>query len=259
MHFGGIYENEIVGKAYDRQLMARFIRYLAPCRWEAVAVLCLLPPIAAAKLAQPWLLKLAIDQHIMTGRMEGLPLLAGWFLSLIAADSLLSYLEIWLLMHIGQRIMHDLRLDLFAHLQRLPAAFFDRTPTGSLVTRLTSDVEVLGEMFAAGIITVVGDVLVLVGIVGIMLWMNTKLSLVTFTVIPFLVWIAFTFRRRMREAFREVRSRLANLNSFLAESLGGMTVVQLFNRQETEQREFTSLNGAYRDANLPVITWWRSA
>jgi ATP-binding cassette, subfamily B, multidrug efflux pump len=255
MHFGGIYEDEIVGKAYDRKLMARFVRYLKPYRWEVVAVLCLLPPIAAAKLGQPWLLKLAIDRHIMTGRMEGLPLLAGWFLFLIVADSLLSYLEIWLLMHIGQRIMHDLRLDLFAHLQRLPASFFDRTPSGSLVTRLTSDVEVLGEMFAAGIITVVGDVLVLVGIVGIMLWMNPRLSLVTFTVIPFLVWIAFTFRRRMREAFREVRSRLANLNAFLAESLGGMTVVQLFNRQKTEQREFSALNGAYRDANLPVITW----
>jgi ATP-binding cassette, subfamily B, multidrug efflux pump len=255
MHFGGIYENEIVGKAYDRKLMARFFRYLAPYKWEAIAVLCLLPPIAAAKLAQPWLLKLAIDRHIMAGRMEGLPLLAGWFLFLIVADSLLTYLEIWLLMHIGQRIMHDLRLDLFAHLQRLPASFFDRTPSGSLVTRLTSDVEVLGEMFAAGIITVVGDVMVLVGIVGIMLWMNPRLSLVTFTVIPFLVWIAFTFRRRMREAFREVRSRLANLNSFLAESLGGMTVVQLFNRQKTEQHEFTALNAAYRDANLPVITW----
>ncbi len=255
MHFGGIYENEIVGKAYDRKLMARFIRYLAPYRWEVTGALCLLPPMAAAKLAQPWLLKLAIDQHIMVGRMEGLPLLAGWFLLLIAAESLLTYLEIWLLMHIGQRVMQDIRLDLFAHVQRLPASFFDRTPTGSLVTRLTSDVEVLGEMFAAGIITVVGDVLVLVGIVGIMLWINPRLSLVTFTVLPLLVWIAFSFRRKMREAFREVRMRLGNLNSFLAESIGGMAVVQLFNREETEHREFTALNAAYREANLPVISW----
>jgi ATP-binding cassette subfamily B protein len=255
MHFGGIYENEIVGKAYDRKLMARFIRYLAPYRWEVIGALCLLPPMAAAKLAQPWLLKLAIDRHIMAGRMEGLPLLAGWFLLLIAAESLLTYLEIWLLMHIGQRVMQDIRLDLFAHVQRLPASFFDRTPTGSLVTRLTSDVEVLGEMFAAGIITVVGDVLVLVGIVGIMLWINPRLSLVTFTVLPLLVWIAFTFRRRMREAFRVVRMRLGNLNSFLAESIGGMAVVQLFNREEMEHREFTALNAAYREANLPVISW----
>ena len=255
MHFGGLHEDQIIGKAYDRVLMKRFLRYLYPYRFQVIGVLCLLPLLAAARLAQPWLLKLAIDRHIVAGQMEGLPLLAFWFLLLIIGESLLTYLEVWLLQQVGQRIMQDLRQELFAHLQRLPASFFDRTPTGSLVTRLTSDVEVLGEMFAAGIITVVGDILVLVGIVGIMLWMNLALSLVTFTVLPVLIWIAFTFRRRMREAFREVRARLANLNSFLAESLGGMTVVQLFNRQETERNGFAALNGAYRDANLPVISW----
>lgn len=255
MHFGGLHEDQIIGKAYDRRLMNRFVRYILPYRWQVAAVLALLPLVAAAKLAQPWLIKLAIDRHIVAGRMEGLPLLALWFLLLIIVDSLLTFLEVWLLQQMGQRVMQDLRLELFAHVQRLPASFFDRTPTGSLVTRLTSDVEVLGEMFAAGIITVVGDVLVLLGIVGIMLWMNLKLSLATFSVLPVLVWIAFTFRRRMREAFREVRARLANLNSFLAESIGGMSVVQLFNREEAEQRKFAALNAAYRDANLPVISW----
>ena len=209
MHFGGLHEDEIVGKAYDRTLMKRFVRYLSPYRWQIVGVLCLLPLVAGAKLAQPWLLKLAIDRHIVTGQMEGLPLLALWFLLLIIGESLVTYLEVWLLQNLGQRIMQDMRMELFSHVQRLPASFFDRTPTGSLVTRLTSDIEVLGEMFAAGIITIVGDVLVLAGIVGIMLWMNPRLSLVTFTVLPVLVWIAFTFRRRMREAFREVRARLA--------------------------------------------------
>lgn len=255
MHFGGLHEDQIVGRAYDRKLMKRFLRYLAPYRWEMIAVLCLLPPIAVAKLAQPWLLKLAIDRHIVVGQMEGLPLLVFWFLLLIVGDSLLTFMEVWLLQNLGQRIMQDLRMELFAHIQSLPVSFFDRTPTGSLVTRLTSDVEVLGEMFASGIITIVGDILVLVGIVGIMLWINPRLSLVTFTVLPVLFWIAFAFRRKMREAFREVRARLANLNSFLAESIGGMTVVQLFNRQETEQRGFTTLNASYRDANLPVISW----
>ena len=187
--------------------------------------------------------------------MQGLPLLAFWFLLLIIGESLLTYLEVWLLQQIGQQITQDLRMELFAHVQRLPASFFDKTPTGSVVTRLTSDVEVLAEMFTAGIITVVGDLLVLVGIVGIMLWMNLRLSLVTFTILPVLIWIAFTFRMKMREAFREVRARLANLNSFLAESLGGITVVQLFNREDTERKGFTTLNAAYRDANLPVISW----
>ncbi|RII28591.1 MAG: antibiotic ABC transporter ATP-binding protein [Geobacter sp.] len=255
MHYGGIYEDEIVGKAYDRRLMGRFLGYLRPYRLLVVVTLLLLPPMAAARLAQPYLLKLAIDNHIVKAQMEGLPLLAGWFLLLILAESIFTYAEVWLLQYVGQKVMFDLRLALFSHVQRMPAAFFDRTPTGSLVTRLTSDVEVLGEMFAAGIITIVGDIMVLVGIIGIMLWMNLKLSLVTFSVLPLLVWVAFTFRRRMREAFRQVRARLANLNAFLAESIGGMAVVQLFNRQAREQEEFTRLNASYRDANLPVISW----
>lgn len=255
MHFGGIYEDEIIGKAYDRRLMARFLRYVAPYRKLAAVVLCILPLAAGAKLAQPWLLKIAIDNHLVKGEMAGLPLLAGGFLGLILAESLLTFAEVWLLQHMGQRVMFDLRMELFSHLQRLPVRFFDRTPTGSLVTRLTSDVEVLGEMFAAGIITVVGDIMVLAGIVGIMLWINPKLSIVTFSVLPVLVWVAFNFRTRMRTAYRQVRARLANLNTFLNESIHGMAVVQLFNRQKSEQLEFTRLNADYRDANLPVITW----
>lgn len=255
MHFGGIYEDEIVGKAYDRRLLGRFLRYLAPYRVLAVASLLLLPLIAAAKLAQPWLLKIAIDGHIVSGKMAGLPQLALWYFCLILADGFLTYLEIYLLQLMGQKVMFDMRMDLFSHIQRLPSSFFDRTPTGSLVTRVTSDVEALGEMFTAGIISIVGDILILVGIVAIMLWMNFKLSLVTFSVLPVLLYIVFAFRNRMRTSFREVRARLANMNSFLAECIGGMAVVQLFNRQETEQRKFSRLNAAYRDANLPVITW----
>jgi len=255
MHFNGIYEDEIVGKAYDRRLLWRFAGYLRPYLWLVAVVLCILPLTTAAKLAQPWLIKLAIDNHIVTGDLTGLPAIALYFLTLILAESLLSFLEVWLLQYLGQRVMQDIRLELFSHVQRLSTSFFDRTPTGSLVTRLTNDVEVLGEMFAAGIITVVGDFLLLAGIVGVMIWMNLHLSLVTFTVLPLLVWIAFTFRRRMRGAFRQVRARLANMNTFLGESINGMALVQLFNRQRGEQEEFTRLNGSYRDANMPVITW----
>jgi ATP-binding cassette subfamily B protein len=255
MHFGGLYEEDIIGKAYDRRLMARFVRYLAPYRWGVICALLLLPPMIASKLAQPWLLKIAIDKHIITGRMEGLPLLAFWFFLLLLADSLFSYASIYLLQLLGQKVMQDMRMEMFTHVQRLSMAFFDKTPSGSLVTRLTSDVEALGEMFTAGAITIVGDLLALVGIIGIMLWMNLKLSLVTFSVLPILIWTVFSFRRKMRTAFRNVRSRLANLNSFLSESIGGMAVVQLFNREQTERHEFTRLNAGYRDANLPVITW----
>jgi ATP-binding cassette subfamily B multidrug efflux pump len=255
MHSHGIYEDEIVGKAYDRRLLLRFVRYLRPYIWLVVTVLLILPLTTAAKLAQPWLIKLAIDNHIVKGDMAGLPVFALYFLLLITAESLLSFLEVWLLQYLGQRVMQDIRIELFTHVQRLSTSFFDRTPTGSLVTRLTSDVEVLGEMFAAGIITVVGDVMLLAGIIGVMLWMNLHLSLVTFAVMPLLIWIAFTFRRKMRSAFRQVRARLAKLNTFLNESINGIYLIQLFNRQKREQEEFSRLNGSYRDANLPVITW----
>ena len=200
MHYGSAYEDEIVGKAYDRGLMLRFIRYVHPYRWLALAALVLLPLSAAARLAQPLVLKTAIDDHIVTGRLEGLPLVAAGFLLLIVAESLITFLEVWLLQYLGQRVMLDLRLELFAHVQRLPVSFFDRTATGGLVTRLTSDVEVLGEMFAAGIITVVGDILFLAGIVGVMLWLNPPLSLITFSVLPLLVWVAFTFRIKIGRA-----------------------------------------------------------
>lgn len=255
MHFISMHEDEIMGKAYDRRLMARFLGYLRPYRWMVIWSLLLLPLIAATKLAQPLILKAAIDNHIVIGRMSGLPLLGFYFFLLILADAMLTYLEIYILQYLGQKVMLDLRMELFAHMQELSTSYFDHTPTGRLVTRITSDVEVLGEMFAAGIISIVGDILVLVGIVGVMLWINIKLSLVTFSVLPILIYIAFTFRNKMRRAFREVRSRLAALNSFLAEILGGMSIIQLFNQQEKERRQFTELNAGYRDANLPVITW----
>ena len=255
MHFGGIYEDEIVGKMYDRKLMRRFIRYVLPYRRLIVVALIMLPLVAASKLVQPWILKVAIDNHIVKGQMAGLPMLAAGFLGVIFAESLLTFVEIYLLQYVGQKVMYDLRVELFSHIQRLSARFFDQTPVGSLVSRLTSDIEVLGEMFAAGIVTIVGDILVLVGIVGIMLWMNVRLSLVTFSVLPLLIWVAFAFRNWMRVAFRQVRARLGNLSSFLAESLGGMAVVQLFNREKDEAEEFRRLNASYMEANLPVITW----
>ncbi|TSK07382.1 MAG: ABC transporter ATP-binding protein [Geobacter sp.] len=255
MHFGGIYEDEVVGKMYDRRLMGRFFAYILPYRRTLVTALALLPFIAATKLSQPWILKMAIDGHIVKGQMEGLLALAAAFLGIIFAESILMFAQVYMLTWVGQRVMYDIRVQLFTHIQRLSARFFDQTPVGSLVSRLTSDIEVVGEMFAAGIVTVVGDILVLAGIVGIMLWMNVKLSLVTFSVLPLLIWVAFSFRNWMRVAFRQVRSRQANLSAFLTESIGGMAVVQLFNRERDEAKEFQRLNESYVEANLPVITW----
>jgi ATP-binding cassette subfamily B protein len=255
MHHGGIFEEEIAGKAYDTRILSRFARYVFPYRTSIIFVLLILPLVAACRLAQPWIIKLAIDEHITTGRLNGLETIALAFMGILLIESLLSFLEVFLLQSVGQRVMADMREELFRHVMNLPVSWFDHVPTGSAVTRLTSDVEVLGEMFASGIITIIGDILLLAGIVSVMLWMNPKLSLVTFSVLPLLCYVAYTFRRRMRQSFREVRARLARLNSFLAESIGGMSIIQVFNRQRDEERRFNELNASYRDANLPVIFW----
>lgn len=255
MHHGGIYEAEIAGKAYDTRILKRFALYVKPYRTAMLVVLFILPLVAACRLAQPWIIKLAIDDHIITARLSGLESIAALFLGVLLTEALFSYLEVYLLQSIGQRVMDDMRTELYRHVMRLPVPWFDRTPVGSVVTRLTSDVEVLGEMFASGIITIVGDILLLIGIVSVMLWMNLKLSLVTFSILPLLFYVAWVFRRRMRQSFREVRARLGNLNAFLAECIGGMPIIQAFNRQRDEERRFSELNASYRDANMPVIFW----
>lgn len=255
MHHGGIYEEEIVGKAYDTALLRRFARYVAPYRLALTVVVLILPLVAACRLAQPWIIKLAIDSHITTGRLAGLENLALGFLGILLLESLLSFLEVYLLQSVGQRVMSDMRAELYRHVMHLPVAWFDRVPTGSAVTRLTSDIEVLGEMFASGIITIIGDILLLIGIISVMLVMNLKLSLVTFSVLPVLMYVAYTFRRRMRKSFREVRARLGNLNAFLNECISGISIIQMFNRERDEERRFNLLNASYRDANMPVIFW----
>ncbi len=255
MHHSGIYEEEIAGKAYDTRLLARFARYVAPYRTAITTVLITIPLVAASRLAQPWIIKLAIDGHITTGRLAGLEWIALAFLGVLIAESLFSFLQVYLLQSVGQRVMADMREELYHHVMRLPVPWFDRVPTGSAVTRLTSDVEVLGEMFASGIITIFGDVLLLAGIISVMLWMNLKLSLVTFSILPLLLYVAWAFRRRMRQSFREVRARLGRLNAFLAECIGGISIIQAFNRERDEERRFSDLNASYRDANMPVIFW----
>ena len=255
MHKSSIFEEEIAGKAYDTRLLKRFVRYVRPYRAAITLVLMILPLVAVCRLAQPWIIKLAIDNHITPRSLDGLESIALAFVAVLLLESLLSFVEVYLLQSIGQKVMADMRGELYQHVLKLPVSWFDRVPTGSTVTRLTSDIEALGEMFASGIITIVGDILLLIGIISVMLWMNLKLSLVTFTVLPLLLYVAYSFRRKMRTAFREVRARLARLNSFLAESINGMAIIQIFNRQRDEERRFRELNESYRDSNLPVIFW----
>jgi ATP-binding cassette subfamily B protein len=247
--------DEITGRHLDWRLFKRFLASIRPYRGAAWASLLLLPLSAAAKLVQPWLLMLAIDRYILPGDLAGLPGLAALFLLVLAAESGLLFLQGYLVQAVGQRIMADLRRDGFRRLLRLPMAFFDRHPSGRLVTRLTSDVENVGELFGAGVVAALGDLVTLAGIVAVMLWLDVTLSLVAFAVLPLLLLTGLLFRRHMRQAMRQVRARLAGLNGFVAERLAGMSEVRLFGQEERTLEEFEELQQAYCASTVRVIDW----
>ncbi len=247
-HDLGLHDEEVVGRAYDRRLIARLAAYTRPYRGVVLLSACLFPALAVVELAQPYLVKVAIDDHILRGDWPGLSRVAALFLVALLLQYGLRYWQLYLMNWTGQRVMHDLRQALFAHVQRLPARFFDRTPVGRLMTRVLNDVEAISEMFASGIVSILGDVVILAGVVAVMLALHWRLALVTFAAVPLLFAVAVSFRARAREAYREVRRRLARLNGYLQEHLLGMAVVQLFGREAAHAREFRQLNAEHRHA-----------
>jgi ATP-binding cassette subfamily B protein len=205
-------------------------------------------------LVGPRLTEHALDVAVPKHDMGLLGLLAGLYLATLILDFAVEYGGTLLTTYIGQRVMYDLRMQIFGHLQRLSIAYFDRHPVGRLITRVTSDVETLNELFSSGVVTIFGDAFTLVAIMGMMLAIDFRLALVTFAVIP-LVWLtARVFRRRVREAFGDIRVRLARLNAFLQERLSGMRIVQLFGREDDSARRFAALNREHLEAHLRSIT-----
>ncbi|OGK78665.1 MAG: hypothetical protein A2X52_18485 [Candidatus Rokubacteria bacterium GWC2_70_16] len=243
-------DHEVLGRAYDGRLMARLWAVTRPHRPLVILSMALFPLAAAAELVQPYLVKVAIDEHILRGDWVGLGRLAALFLLTLLTLYLLRAAQSYVTQITGQRVMHDLREALFAHLQRMHAGHFDRNPVGRLMTRVLNDVEAINELFTSGVAAVVGDVVTLAGVVVIMLSMNWRLALVTFALVPVLVLAAGTFSLKARESYRLVRSRLARLNAFLQESLQGITVIQLFAREREEARLFGALNGDLRQAQF---------
>jgi len=239
---------ERLGAAFDRRLAARLWQAGRPHRRLIGGSLLLFPLIALAELAQPWLLKVAIDEHILRADWRGLAGVAGLYVGVLILLYGLRTLEAYLMHLTGQRVTSDLREALFAHLLRLEAAFFDRNPVGRLMTRVLNDVEAVAEAFTSGLFAVVADVVTLAGVVGVMLWLDWHLALVTFSIVPALGLVAGFFRLRARDAYRRVRTRLARLNGFLQESLQGMSVIQLFAREAHEAGIFRRLNADYRRA-----------
>lgn len=240
--------DEILGRAYDHRLAGRLWETARPHRRLIAGTVLLVPVIAAVELAQPYLLKIAIDDHMLRGDWAGLGLVAALFAATLVILFTLRALESYLMSVTGQRVMHDLREALFAHLLRMEARFFDGNSVGRLMTRVLNDVEAVSEAFTSGLFAVVADAVTLLGVVAIMLWMDWRLALVTFAIVPVVAVVAAYFRLRARDAYRTVRRRLAQLNAFFQESLAGMAVIQLFARERAERHQFRELNRAYRRA-----------
>ncbi len=259
-------EDEILGKAYDARIMRRLLTYLRPYIRLTVVALVFLILVSLVDLVGPALIGYGIDQYIApktqtlteTQRSIGLLEVSSIYLLVLIIGLVLRYLHVLLLSIIGQHIMFDMRSQMFDHLQRLSLSYFDHNPVGRLMTRLTNDIDALNEMFTSGAISILGDVLTILGITILLLVINWQLALVTFVVLPPLFWIASYFRVAMRDNFRAIRVRLARINAYIAENIGGMYIIQLFNREQRNFERFDDLNRDYLDQTIRSILYFIS-
>lgn len=249
------HEEETLGKAYDGRLMKRLLRYLWPYKGVVLISLLILLLQAGAELAGPYIIKIAIDREIAAGDYTGLFSLSLLFLGVLLVQAAAAYGYRYITSWLGQKIMYDIRLQLFTHLQKLPLSFYDKNPVGRLVTRVTNDVETLNSMLSSGVVAIMGDMVVLFGIVIVMLQMNWQLALVTFAVFPLIFVATEIFRKKVRQAYRTIRLRIARINSFLQENISGMATVQIFNREPENFKRFTELNDQHRQAQLQSIRY----
>jgi ATP-binding cassette subfamily B multidrug efflux pump len=250
------HEDDPVDKSYDRTLLRRLLRYLRPYWAPVLASFLLIVGMAALDLVGPYLTKIAIDRYIRQGNATGLDRIALLYLGALFLAFVVRFGQVYLLQMTGQKVMMDLRREIYAHLQRLHVAFFDQNPVGRLMTRVTTDVDAVNELFTSGVVTVFGDLFTLFGIMGVMMAMNWKLALVTFSVIPLFFVVTNWFRAGSRATFREVRRWVARINAFLQENITGMPVVQLFRREARNREAFAAINRQHTDANLAQIFYY---
>jgi ATP-binding cassette, subfamily B, multidrug efflux pump len=251
-----IHDDEILGKAYDARLMRRLLGYLWPYRLNAATALASIIAASVLQLAQPYLMKIAIDRHIAVGDLRGLNVIAAIFLAVLLASFALEYLQTWVLQITGQRIMFDIRMQIYAHLQRLDLQYYDRNPVGRLMTRVTTDVDVLNDLFTAGVVSIFGDVFTLLGIMIVLVTMDWRLALIAFSVLPLIVLVTQWFRSHVRDSYRTVRLWIARINAFLQEHITGMSTVQLFRREQRSFARFDEINRVHRDANVESIFYY---
>jgi len=260
-------EEEVLGKAYDSRLMRRQLTYLRPYRWQVAIALVSIIFKSFADVLGPYLTKVAIDRYLAPAKgvtsglwswlnprpLTGIAQIASIYVGLLVFSFLLEFLQTYYMQWTGQKVMFDLRSQIFRHLQRMHVAFYDKNPVGRLVTRVTTDVDALNEMFTSGVVSIFEDVFVLAGIIGIMLCMNWKLALITFATLPFIVVATKVFRDKVRDSYRRIRIAIARINSYLQEHVSGVVVVQLFNREREAYERFSEINRSHMDAFKDAI------
>jgi len=260
-------EEEVLGKAYDGRLMRRLLTYLRPYWWQVMVALSAIIFKAVLDVLGPFLTKTAIDKylsHVATSHsyldrwlssapLQGIAQLAALYVGTLVFSFFCDFLQTYYMQWTGQMVMFDLRSQIFRHLQRMHIGFYDRNPVGRLVTRVTSDVDALNEMFTAGVVSIFEDVFVLLGIIVIMMRMNWKLALITFAVLPIIFWATMIFRVKVRDSYRRIRVAIARINSYLQEAVSGMLVLQLFNREKRAYRQFSDINASHMEAFKDAI------
>jgi len=260
-------EEEVLGKAYDSRLMRRLLTYLRPYRWQVTIAIASIILKSFCDVLGPYLVKVAVDRYlapvkVSTSRLwswlsprplHGIAQISEIYFALLLLTFVFEFLQTYFMQWTGQKVMFDLRSQIFRHLQRMHVAFYDKNPVGRLVTRVTTDVDALNEMFTSGVVSIFEDLFVLVGILGIMLCMNWKLALITFAVLPFIVYATKLFRDKVRDSYRRIRTAIARINSYLQEHVSGMVVLQLFNRERKAYQRFSEINRNHMDAYKDAI------
>jgi len=249
-------DEEVLGKAYDSRLMKRLLTYVKPYRKYVISAILLNVVVAAVPGFRPLLTEIAIDKYIAHSDYHGLFIISLILFGTLIVQSAIQYFMTYYMQYLGQRTIFDLRTQLFNHIQKLALKFFDKTPIGRLVTRATNDIEALNQLFSSGIIMVFSDVFTIIWILVFMFTMDVKLSFVTLSVLPVLIYGTFLFRRKAREAYRDVRLHLARLNAYMQEHITGMNTVQIFNKEKEERKKFSSINKDYKQANINAIFYY---
>jgi len=263
------HEEEALGKAYDSRLMRRLLQYMKPYRWRVVLALGLVAVVTPLELAPPWIFQKAIDNNFVPAIAHKIAESKAWmgviwlsllYLAVLAFDFLAQYIQIRIMQRVGQQTMYDMRREIFGHLQRLPMGYFDRNPVGRLVTRVTTDVDALNDLFAAGVVTMINDFFLLVVMAALLFKLDRRLALDTLAILPGILIVTLIFRKYVRDANRRIRTAIARINAFLQEYISGMSVVQLFNRERKAVEEFSKRNRdnmlAWRDAILAYALFY---